>query len=30
MHAGGRFFGNAAPFLHEFVPAERILALHFA
>ena len=29
MHAGGRFFGNAAPILHHLVPAIRILALHF-
>ena len=29
MHAGRGFFGNAAPFLHDLVPAIRILALHF-
>ena len=29
MHAGGRFLGNAAPFLHHLVPAKRIFALHF-
>ena len=29
MHAGGRFLRNAAPILHDLVPAIRILALNF-
>ena len=29
MHAGGRLFGNAAPVLHHFVPAERVLRFDF-
>ena len=28
MHAGGGLFGDAVPFLHDLVPALRVLGVH--